>query len=410
MNRWIRLPLVLIAATAAAIVTTRAASAPTADINLAAFANGALVESSTSDYGGGWEARWITDENSRMGWASLKGAAGPFAIVISLPERSEIHSLEFDTKSTESEARAAKDVDVSVSDMSATAGFTSIVTASLQSDADNQRVPLSKPGTGRWIKITIKTNHGDPDYSELMEFRAFGTQMTSTPMPTNLSGTYHSGAYGNFHLQQDGAALTGCYEHNTGLVQGGAESTLMRLTWHEVDRSGPAIMVLKRDGKSFEGWWAEKDSSDWHPNWDLKKISETVGSCPNWNPKGASGNLVATELANGGRVRLYGINFDVDSDHLRADAKPAVDQLVAALKANASWKVSIEGHTDATGNAAHNLQLSEQRAAAVKAALVGAGISADRLTTVGLGQTRPVAPNDTDAGRAQNRRVEVVRQ
>ena len=71
--------------------------------------------------------------------------------------------------------------------------------------------------------------------------------------------------------------------------------------------------------------------------------------------------------------------------------------------------VEIEGHTDSTGNAAHNLDLSQLRAKTVRAALVAAGIAADRLTTAGLGQTEPVASNDTEAGRAQNRRVEVVR-
>ena len=83
--------------------------------------------------------------------------------------------------------------------------------------------------------------------------------------------------------------------------------------------------------------------------------------------------------------------------------------LLGALKANPDWKVSIEGHTDSTGNAAHNLDLSQRRAASVKIALVAAGIAADRLTTAGFGQTKPVASNDSAIGRAQNRRVEVVR-
>ncbi|HEY4941027.1 MAG TPA: OmpA family protein [Rhizomicrobium sp.] len=394
----------------AGLVAGGAAPSPASpDINLTAFANGALLESVSSNYGSGWEARWLTDENSQNGWASEKGAAGPFTIVISLPERSEIHALEFDTAAAENEARAAKDIDVLVSDTSATAGYSLLTSVSLKSGADKQHFNLAKPGAGRWLKLVVKSNHGDPDYSELMEFRAFGKQLTQTAMPTNLSGTYVSIAYGDFHLLQNGAQLSGCYEHNGGLVQGGAEAHLMRLTWQEHDRGGPAIMVLKRDGKNFEGWWADSDNPSWNPSWDLKKISDKVGSCPNWNPKGASGNIVASELAAQGHVRLYGINFDVDSDHLRPDAKPALDDLLGALKANPAWKISIEGHTDATGNAPHNLDLSQRRAAAVKTALVAAGIAAGRMTTAGFGQTKPIAANDSAIGRAQNRRVEVVR-
>lgn len=397
------------AAIAATVITVTAAFPPQAEVNLTAFANGALVESSTSDYGGGWEARWITDESPTTGWSTVKGAPGPFAIVISLPERSEIRALEFDTASTETPTRAAKDVDVSISDTSATTGFAAVATVSVKPGANKQPFALAKPAAGRWIKLTVKTNHGDTDYSQLMEFRALGKQLTQTPMPRNLSGTYSSEAYGAFHLLQEGATLSGCYEHAKGLFQGGAESHLLRLSWREGDRIGPAIMVLKRDGKSFEGWWADKGAAGWRPNWDLKKVNDTVGACPNWNPKAASGNLVSTELAAEGRVRLYGINFDLDSDRLRADAKPAVDQLIAALAANPNWSVLIEGHSDSTGNAAHNLDLSQLRAKSVKAALVAGGIADGRLTTTGLGQTKPIASNDTEVGRAQNRRVEVVR-
>ncbi|HWD29203.1 MAG TPA: OmpA family protein [Rhizomicrobium sp.] len=393
----------------AATAAPPAPSAP-ADINLTAFANGALVESSSSDYGGGWTANRVTDENSATGWAPVKDAKGPFVIVISLPERSEIHALEFDNASVDGDdgKRGAKEIAVDISDTAT--GFAPLTTVTLKVKADRQRFALAKPGTGRYIRLTLKSNQGDPDYTELMEFRAFGKQLTHTPMPANLSGTYNGGAYGLFHLQQTGASLTGCYEHDGGLVQGGAEGMLMRLTWHQTNSSGPAVMVLRRDGKGFEGWWQNAGETEWHADWSLKKVSDKIGSCPNWNPAGASANQVATALAAEGRVRLYGINFDTDSDHLRGDAKPAVDQLLAALKANAAWKVSIEGHTDSTGNAPHNLDLSQRRAASVKTALVAGGIDAGRLSTQGFGQTKPVAANDTEIGRAQNRRVEVARQ
>lgn len=72
-------------------------------------------------------------------------------------------------------------------------------------------------------------------------------------------------------------------------------------------------------------------------------------------------------------------------------------------------KLLIEGHTDSSGGAAHNLDLSARRAASVKAALVAGGVPAAALGTQGFGADRPVASNDTVSGRSQNRRVEVVR-
>jgi OOP family OmpA-OmpF porin len=86
-------------------------------------------------------------------------------------------------------------------------------------------------------------------------------------------------------------------------------------------------------------------------------------------------------------------------------------EIASTLKQYADLKILIEGHTDNVGAAAANLTLSEARAAAVKEALVR-DFSADgnRITTIGLGDTKPAVPNTTAEGRSQNRRVEVVKQ
>ncbi|GGA60793.1 OmpA family protein [Pelagibacterium lentulum] len=118
--------------------------------------------------------------------------------------------------------------------------------------------------------------------------------------------------------------------------------------------------------------------------------------------------LVQT-LAEEGRVALSGVNFDFNRASLRPDSLPA---LIAArdaiLTLGGSW--GIEGHTDNVGSHAYNQSLSEARALAVRDWLVSAGVTASQLTAQGYSFDRPLADNGTDAGRAQNRRVELVGQ
>jgi outer membrane protein OmpA-like peptidoglycan-associated protein len=112
-----------------------------------------------------------------------------------------------------------------------------------------------------------------------------------------------------------------------------------------------------------------------------------------------------------GRFVTHGILFDTGSDRLKPESGAVLKSIAAGLQANASLKWKIEGHTDSTGDAALNLDLSKRRAAAVKQVLVSEfQIDAARLTTDGLGATKPLEPNDTPQGRAQNRRVEFVKE
>lgn len=100
------------------------------------------------------------------------------------------------------------------------------------------------------------------------------------------------------------------------------------------------------------------------------------------------------------------VNFDFNSSNLTTITKSNLDKLVTVLQNNPDTNINIYGHTDSVGSDAVNLKISSQRAEAVKNYFVANGISASRLFTEGLGKTEPIATNDTDAGRAKNRRVE----
>jgi OmpA-OmpF porin, OOP family len=114
------------------------------------------------------------------------------------------------------------------------------------------------------------------------------------------------------------------------------------------------------------------------------------------------------QLDTSGRVAIQ-VNFATDKADLLPDSKPQLDQVLALLKQDPSLSLSVEGHTDNTGTAERNRTLSAARATSVVTALTGQGIDAKRLTPAGFGQDKPVADNGTDAGRAKNRRVELVK-
>jgi outer membrane protein OmpA-like peptidoglycan-associated protein len=116
-------------------------------------------------------------------------------------------------------------------------------------------------------------------------------------------------------------------------------------------------------------------------------------------------------IASSGRFVTHGILFDTGSDRLKPESAPVIQSIAKGLETNPNLRLLIEGHTDSVGNAAANLDLSRRRAEAVKAVLTAQfKVDGGRLSTAGLGATKPIDTNDTPTGRAQNRRVELVRQ
>jgi outer membrane protein OmpA-like peptidoglycan-associated protein len=114
------------------------------------------------------------------------------------------------------------------------------------------------------------------------------------------------------------------------------------------------------------------------------------------------------ETDRGVVVTLGDVLFASGESDLKDAAAQNVIDVVDLLRAEPDKRIRIEGHTDASGDAGFNLRLSEQRARSVRDALVAAGIDAERITAVGLGEDFPIASNETPEGRSQNRRVDVI--
>lgn len=114
-------------------------------------------------------------------------------------------------------------------------------------------------------------------------------------------------------------------------------------------------------------------------------------------------------MMSDGKFITYGITFDVGKSVIKPESMGEINRIVQLMNENPDLKFSVEGHTDSTGNEASNQTLSEARSNAIVGKLVELGISADRLSASGKGQSSPIADNGTDEGRAKNRRVEFVK-
>jgi outer membrane protein OmpA-like peptidoglycan-associated protein len=172
------------------------------------------------------------------------------------------------------------------------------------------------------------------------------------------------------------------------------------------------VDIMDRRDPQYEFWIADDTAHAWlvrdHTIQDGKPGLQDLVRIE-WSDSTTTAALTA-DLRRACRARVSGVFFASGSAKLSPASDPTLTALGAVLKGSPDWQVTIEGHTDSIGGASYNQDLSERRAKAVKAALVDHyHIETGRLTTIGYGLTRPVAPNTTLTGRSRNRRVELVR-
>ena len=140
---------------------------------------------------------------------------------------------------------------------------------------------------------------------------------------------------------------------------------------------------------------------------DADGVADASDLCPQ---SAANAQVDAFGCEVDAAIVLRGVNFLTDSDQLTGQSLAILDVVAATLTANPDIRVQVAGHTDSQGEDVYNKDLSQRRAASVVNYLVGKGVASDNLQPAGYGEEQPVADNGSAEGRAENRRVELVRQ
>ena len=313
--------------------------------------------------------------------------------------------------------------------------------------------PAERPGEGAWANYDFKpgdrilyaddfTRDEVGDFPRRMEFKSGALEIVEWKGGRYLRATEKSQFYvvlpeplpERFTLEFDYVIPAGEVwifagdDESRRIDIGGRGATAVRnddlnVTANSPPESGEQAVRFRRarllvDGKYVKVYLDDRRTLN-VPNADLKRANKLkfyTDADPE-NPAlfgnfrvAAGGRKLYDALAESGRVATQGIYFDTGSDRIRPESTPTLKEIGAMLTEHPDLRLTIEGHTDDVGQPAANQTLSEKRAEAVKAFLVGSyGIDAGRVAAAGFGATRPAVPNATPEGRQQNRRVELVR-
>jgi len=206
------------------------------------------------------------------------------------------------------------------------------------------------------------------------------------------------------------------------LALGGVKLPTVTIPQSEIDRVGVKDLYEKHYGNSLDANQLDaintyvirtKDKEVWIQYSLLNNGSGHItilekGNLATLDVKKITADVIKKDLDAAGKA-ILNINFDTDKATLKPDGQEVVNEIASVLKANPSLKLSIEGHTDNTGTAAKNKQLSIDRATTVMNYLVAIGIPKANLKATGFGAEKPLAPNTSNENKAKNRRVELVK-
>jgi outer membrane protein OmpA-like peptidoglycan-associated protein len=447
--------LVLVAAAlAAGLLRPLAADEP---VDLVATGEGGHLLAFASQYDDSeWAAVNLIDGTADRGWAGQ--SAGPQAVVIGFRDDAlaEIDDILINPYSKENTANWAKEVEIQLSATFPFGDFTSLGRFTLAPEGRLQALPLPAPIRARYVKVIFLANRGG-GYMEAGEVQVMGHLVpgaAAAPRFEELAAAAAGGRIERATSQYDAAGWAAANllapdgRGQWAATSGAAQEVVVALP-RAAQVAAVAINNYAREDPANWAASAAVEVSATSPYeafravgalampavGDLHTLTIYPPVTAGWvkvvfraNRGGgymeaarirvfeaaavapAAPANIARELEETGRAVPREIHFSFNSAEILADSQPALAQIARILRVHPALKLRIEGHTDSVGGAEFNLDLSRRRADAVKRWLVDReGINEVRLTIVGYGLTRPVASNETEEGRALNRRVELVK-
>lgn len=416
------------------VILTSVPSQASQDNDLLNLESGALVLSATTQYGGRWNAQSLLDSSNVTGWSSTKDYPYPNVFLIELPRQSSLRSFVVDNTGAEEAAFPG----ISARHFllyGSTTSYEEVVDLILSGEADKGERKvfiLKEPTEARWLKLVILSNWGNPSHTQLMELEAYGEPVGTVTQMKPVHGIYSTN-YGLMRLEQSGSFIVGCYQADNGMLCGKTNGRVLKFRWWEDGPNvGTASLVLSSDGNSLNGLWYERSrvKGIWYgsrvtdgrrPKCEVPVLDALVKSIYEARLSASLEETVPEESQDEtileqsldeqtDLVNLPDIYFDTDSAEIKPEYAMRLQKSLVVIQAHPSQKIIIEGHTDSTHTQEYNLELSLRRALAVSEWLIEHGVAASRLETEPYGESRPVADNSTEEGRALNRRVEMVLQ